>query len=131
MNENYLHSDITGLILKGFFNVYKELGYGFLEKVYERALINELIDLGLSVESQKKIKVYYKDEIVGDYYADIIVEGKVIVELKAVEKLAPEHEVQVVNYLKATGIEVGLLLNFGVKPQYKRKVFTRNYHTQS
>jgi GxxExxY protein len=131
MNDNYLHSDITGLILKGFFNVYKELGYGFLEKVYERSLINELIDLGLSVDSQKKIKVYYKDEIVGDYFADIIVEGKVIVELKAVEKLAPEHEVQVVNYLKATGIEVGLLLNFGVKPQYKRKVFTRNYHTES
>jgi GxxExxY protein len=131
MNDNYLHSDITGLILKGFFNVYKELDYGFLEKVYERSLINELIDLGLSVESQKKIKVYYKDEIVGDYFADIIVEGKVIVELKAVEKLAPEHEVQVVNYLKATGIEVGLLLNFGVKPKYKRKLFTRNYHTES
>lgn len=131
MKENYLYSETTGLILKGFFNVYNELGYGFLEKVYERALINELRDLGLNVEAQKKITVYYKDQVVGDYFADIVVEGRVIVELKAVEKLAPEHEVQLVNYLKATDTHVGLLLNFGVKPQYKRKVFTKNYHTES
>jgi GxxExxY protein len=131
MKENYLHSEITGQILKGFFTVYNELGYGFLEKVYERALVNELINLGLCVESQKKITVYYKDEVVGDYYADIVVEGVIIVELKAVERIVPEHEVQLVNYLKATSTQVGLLLNFGIKPQYKRKVFTKNYHTES
>ncbi|WP_372754567.1 GxxExxY protein [Labilibaculum sp.] len=125
---NYLHSETTGLILKAFFNVYNGLGYGFLEKVYERAMILELNSLGLKVEEQKKITVFYKDEKVGDYFADLIINDQVIIELKAVERIAPEHEVQLVNYLKATNIQVGLLLNFGAKPQYKRKVFTKNYH---
>lgn len=125
---NYIHSEITGLILKAFFNVYNELGYGFLEKVYERAMVLELKNLNLDVEEQKKITVFYKEEKVGDYFADLIVNNQVIIELKAVERIAPEHEVQLVNYLKATNIEVGLLLNFGAKPQYKRKVFTKNYH---
>lgn len=125
---NYIHSETTGLILKAFFNVYNELGYGFLEKVYERAMVLELKNLNLDVEEQKKITVFYKEEKVGDYFADLIVNNQVIIELKAVERIAPEHEVQLVNYLKATNIEVGLLLNFGAKPQYKRKVFTKNYH---
>lgn len=125
---NYIHSETTGLILKAFFNVYNELGYGFLEKVYERAMVLELKNLDLDVEEQKKITVFYKEEKVGDYFADLIVNNQVIIELKAVERIAPEHEVQLVNYLKATNIEVGLLLNFGAKPQYKRKVFTKNYH---
>ncbi|WP_461630769.1 GxxExxY protein [Labilibaculum euxinus] len=125
---NYKHSEITGLILKAFFNVYNELGYGFLEKVYERAMVLELKHLDLEVGEQKRITVFYKDEKVGDYFADLIVNDQVIIELKAVERIAPEHEVQLVNYLKATNIEVGLLLNFGAKPQYKRKVFTKNYH---
>ncbi|PKQ62132.1 GxxExxY protein [Labilibaculum manganireducens] len=125
---NYIHSEITGLILKAFFNVYNELGYGFLEKVYERAMVLELEHLDLEVEEQKRITVFYKDEKVGDYFADLIINDQVIIELKAVERIAPEHEVQLVNYLKATNIEVGLLLNFGAKPQYKRKVFTKNYH---
>jgi GxxExxY protein len=129
MNKNYLHSDITELILKAFFNVYNELGFGFLEKVYERAMICELIDLGLEVESQKKLTVYYKKKNVGDYFADIVINQSVIIELKAVDNICPEHEVQLVNYLKATDIEVGLLLNFGKKPQYKRKVFTKEYRS--
>jgi len=130
MNKNYLHSDITELILKAFFNVYNELGFVFLEKVYERAMICELIDLGLEVESQKKLTVYYKKKNVGDYFADIVINQSVIIELKAVDNICPEHEVQLVNYLKATDIEVGLLLNFGKKPQYKRKVFTKEYRSQ-
>jgi len=130
MNKNYLHSDITELILKAFFNVYNELGFGFLEKVYERAMICELIDLGLEVESQKKLTVYYKKKNVGDYFADIVINQSVIIELKTVDNICPEHEVQLVNYLKATDIEVGLLLNFGKKPQYKRKVFTKEYRSQ-
>lgn len=130
MNKNYLHSDITELILKAFFNVYNELGFGFLEKVYERAMICELIDLGLEVESQKKLTVYYKKKNVGDYFADIVINQSVIIELKAVDNICPEHEVQLVNYLKATDIEVGLLLKFGKKPQYKRKVFTKEYRSQ-
>lgn len=130
MNKNYLHSDITELILKAFFNVYNELGFGFLEKVYERAMICELIDLGLEVESQKKLTVYYKKKNVGDYFADIVINQSVIIELKAVDNICPEHEVQLVNYLKATDIEVGLLLNYGKKTQYKRKVFTKEYRSQ-
>jgi len=124
MNDNYKHSDITSLVLKAFFDVYNELGYGFLEKVYENALVIELENLGLEVEQQIPIKVLYGKAIVGDYIADIVVNNLVILELKAIEKLNSIHEVQLVNYLKATDIEVGLLLNFGKEPQYKRKVFS-------
>ncbi len=127
MDMNYKHSDITSTILKAFYNVYNELGYGFLEKVYENSMIIELQKLGLSCESQKPIKVYYNNKIVGDYYADIIVENKIIIELKAVEKIIKIHEVQLVNYLKATDIEVGLLLNFGSEPQHIRRVLTKEY----
>jgi len=126
MNDNYKHSDITSLVLKAFFNVYNELGYGFLEKVYENALVIELKDLGLDVEQQAPINVLYGKEIVGDYLADIIVNDCVILELKAIEKLNPIHEVQLVNYLKASEIEVGLLLNFGKAPQYKRRVLSND-----
>ena len=131
MNSNYLHTDITGKILKAYFNVFNQLGYGFLEKVYENAMLIELKSFGLNCEKQNPIKVYYNEQIVGDYYADIIVEDKVIIELKAVENIAPEHEVQLVNYLKATEIEVGLLLNFGSKPQYKRRVLSEEYKNKN
>lgn len=127
MKNNYKHSELTGIILKAFYNVYNKLGYGFLEKVYENAMMIELKKIGLNAEKQKPIKVYYDEFLVGDYYADIFVENKVIIELKAVEKICPEHEVQLVNYLKATEIEVGLLLNFGPKPQQKRRVLTKEY----
>ena len=127
MNKNYKHSEITGLILKAFFKVYNTLGYGFLEKVYENAMLIELRKLGLKCSNQLPVEVFYDDQIVGDYTADILVEELVIVELKAIETLAPIHETILVNYLKGTELEVGLLLNFGPKPQYKRRVLTNEY----
>jgi GxxExxY protein len=99
------------------------LGHGFLEKVYENALVIELRRRGLKVSQQAVIKVRYAGQVVGDYYADLLVEDCIIVELKAAESLGDEHFAQLLNYLKATGIEVGLLLNFGSKPEVKRKVF--------
>ena len=106
--------------------VYNKLGYGFLEKVYERALFIELNKIGIKVECQKSIKIHYDNQIIGDYYADIMVDNTVIIELKAVEILCEQHELQLINYLKATDIEVGLLLNFGKKPEVKRKIFSNN-----
>ncbi|MBA3704597.1 MAG: GxxExxY protein [Bacteroidetes bacterium] len=125
--NNFKHSDLTGKILKSYFNVYNILGYGFLEKVYENALIIELKKTGLHCEKQKPIDVFYDDQNIGLYFADIIFENKVIIELKASEYLVVEHEAQLVNYLKATDIEVGLLLNFGTEAQYKRKVLSNEF----
>ena len=119
-----LHKDITDKIIKAFYTVYDTLGYGFLEKVYENALKIELEKSGLDVVAQLPITVYYVGSLVGEYYADLCVEGKVIIELKAAEKIAHTHEEQLVNYLKATNIEVGLLLNFGKKPEFIRKIFS-------
>jgi GxxExxY protein len=121
-----LFEEKTDKILKAFFNVYNILGYGFLEKVYQNALLIELNKYGLHCENQRPIKVYYENNLVGEYYADIIVDGCVILELKAAEALCEEHEYQLVNYLKATEIEIGLLLNFGKKPEFKRKIFTND-----
>ena len=112
--DNYKHSEITEKIIKCFYKVYNTLGYGFLEKVDQNALFIELVGTGLFVEKQKQVKVY----------ADLIVESCVIVELKAAESLCEEHEFQLINYLKATETEVGLLLNFWKKPELKRKVFS-------
>jgi len=125
--KKLLHIETTSKILKAFFKVYNVLGYGFLEKVYQNAMLIELRAMGFKCSNQQPVKVYYGDYLVGDYYADIIVEDTVILELKAIETIAPEHEVQLVNYLKGTGIEVGFLLNFGPKPQYKRKILTHEY----
>ena len=125
--NNYLHSELSSEILKAFFNVYNTLGFGFLEKVYENAMMIELSKLGLQCSQQQHIDVFYDAEKVGDYFADIIVEDKIIIELKAAEALSPEHEAQLVNYLRATEIEVGLLLNFGKTPQHKRRVLTEDY----
>ena len=119
-----IQRELTDKILKAFYRVYNTLGYGFLEKVYENAMLLELRDLGLRCERQKPIEVFYKEHQIGEYFADLIVEDCVIIELKAAEGLVEEHEYQLINYLKATEIEVGLLLNFGKKPQFKRKVFT-------
>ena len=123
---NLLHKDTTDIILKSFYKVYNNLGYGFLEKVYENALLYELRNQGLDCEKQKPIKVYYEQIQVGEYYADIIVNECIILELKASESIAEEHEFQLINYLKATEIEIGLLLNFGKNPEFKRKIFTNN-----
>ena len=117
------HQDLTDKLIKGCYKVYNTLGFGFLEKVYENALFFELTKNGFDVEKQKKIEVYYFGELVGDSYADLKVNGLVILELKAHECLLEEHESQLINYLKATEIEVGLLLNFGKKPEIRRKVF--------
>lgn len=119
------HSETTEKIIKGFYNVYNTLGYGFLENVYEKALFLELRNLNCFVERQKQIKVYYQDQEVGVYFADLIVDNCVIVEIKAAESLHIEHEYQLINYLKATEMEVGLLLNFGKSPEFKRKVFSK------
>ena len=122
--ENLKHFDITGQIIKAFYKVYNTLGFGFLEKVYENALFLELREMNLNVIRQAPIKVFYKELEVGEYFADLIVENCVIVELKAVENLLKIHEAQLLNYLKATEIEVGLLINFGKTAEYRRKVFT-------
>jgi len=122
---NLIHKDITDKILNAFYTVYSELGYGFLEKIYENALLYELSEAGLKCERQKPIKVYYKDQQVGEYFADIVVENKVILEIKAAESIAKEHEYQLINYLKATNVEIGLVLNFGKKPEFRRKINTR------
>ena len=119
-----LHRDITNKIIKAFYNVYNSLGYGFLEKVYENAMMIELRKMDLQVQKQVPIKVYYEEQLVGQYYADIMVEKTIIVELKAAEGLCEEHEFQLINYLKATELEIGLLINFGKTPQFKRKIFT-------
>jgi len=121
-----LHSDLTDKILKAFVNVYNTLGYGFLEKVYENSMRIELQKIGLNALAQRNIKVHYDGFEVGDYFADLIVNDLVIVELKAAESLCEEHEAQLLNYLKATDVEVGLLLNFGKSPQFKRKIFTND-----
>ncbi|MBM4166881.1 MAG: GxxExxY protein [Ignavibacteria bacterium] len=125
--SDLLHKDITDKILQAFFKVYNTLGYGFLEKVYENAMFIELCAMGLHIEKQKQIKVYYNNNIVGDYVADLIANNCVIIELKAAENIAEEHEFQLINYLRATEIEVGLLLNFGKTPQFKRKIFTNDF----
>ena len=121
-----LHADITEKIIKAFYKVNNTLGFGFLEKVYENAMAIELRKLGCKVLQQKNIKVYYETEEVGDYYADLLVNDLVIVELKAAESLCEENEAQLINYLKATKIEVGLLLNFGKKAEFKRKIFSND-----
>ena len=124
--SSILHQELTKSILKIFFEVYNELGYGFLERVYQNALYYELKANGVHVEDQKKIKVYYKEIEVGDYFADIIVNDLVILELKAQDYLVEANEFQILNYLKATSCEVGLLLNFGKKPEFIRKVYQNN-----
>lgn len=128
------HEELTDKIIGAFYTVYNTLGYGFLEKVYENALALELRKSGFQVATQYPINVYYHGQVVGDYSADLLVEEQVIVELKAVRNILPEHEAQLLNYLNATRCEVGLLLNFGHKPQIKRKVFDneqKRYRSQT
>jgi GxxExxY protein len=119
-----LYQEITDKILHSFYKVYNTLGYGFLEKVYENSLELDLKSQGLSCSKQVSIPVYYNDVVVGNYFADLMVDNKVVVEIKAAENICSEHEMQLLNYLKATNFEVGLLLNFGKKPEFKRKIFS-------
>jgi len=126
-----IEKELCGLVIQAFYNVYNSLGYGFLEKVYENAMMIELQSIGLKCSQQFPVDVFFQHQKVGNYFADIIVEDKVIIELKASVDICEEHEYQLINYLKATNIEVGLLLNFGKKPQFKRKIFTNNWNTDN
>lgn len=121
-----LFEDKTERIIKAFYKVYNTLGYGFLEKVYQNALLIELRKMGFKCISEAPIRVYYEGILVGDYRADILVDDCIIIENKASEAIAEENEFQLINYLKATEIEIGLLLNFGKKPELKRKIFTND-----
>jgi GxxExxY protein len=127
---SYLYQDKTEKIIAAFYKVYGKLGYGFLEKVYQNALLIELRKDGFYCQSQAPVTVFYDEMIVGEYYADIIIDECIILELKAAETLVEEHEFQLINYLKATQIEIGLLLNFGRGPQIKRKIFTNDKKNQ-
>ena len=123
-DDSYPHREITEKIIGAAFEVHRELGPGFLEKVYETALVRELGSLGVRVRPQAEIAVHYKGQPVGVYYADLLVDDAVICEIKAAEGLSRAHEAQLLHYLKATGVKVGLLLNFGShRLQVKRMVF--------
>jgi len=117
------HKDLTDIIINAFYVTYNALGNGFLEKVYRNALVHELRKRGFIVEQEVAIKVYYDNVVVGDYFADLIVNNLIILEIKAVDSIAPQHEAQLTNYLKATNMEVGLVLNFGPKPQISRRIY--------
>jgi len=128
--EELVPKELVDIILKHFYRIYNDLGYGFLERVYQNALYFALTDEGLKCETEKPIKVYFDGRVVGDYRADILVEDCVILELKATEDFNLAYENQLINYLKATDIEVGYVLNFGKKPKYCRKVYSnsRKFH---
>lgn len=122
----YQHSELTDQIIGAFFAVYSALGYGFLENVYVKALLIELKKRGLNVRDELPVRVYYDGQLIGEYFADLVVNELVILEIKASKALVTEHEAQLLNYLKATAYEVGLLLNFGPKPETKRRSFDNN-----
>lgn len=121
-----LHNDVTDKIIYCFYQVYNKLQYGYLEKVYKNALVIELKKQGLLVETEKKLSVYYDNILVGVYFADIVVNDLVILELKTVDTLLEEHFNQLKSYLRSTHMEVGLLLNFGPKAEFKRCLFTND-----
>ncbi|MFV1976158.1 MAG: GxxExxY protein [Candidatus Scalindua sp.] len=121
--QDYKYIELTEKIIEIYYRVYNKLGYGFLEKIYENAMMIEFKNENISAVSQSAIKVLYEGEIVGEYFADILISDKIILEIKAAKNIAEEHEAQLLNYLKATNIEVGLLLNYGPKPNFKRKAF--------
>jgi GxxExxY protein len=124
-----LHDELTEKIIAACFDVSNELGAGFLESVYEKALLIALRGRGLSAQSQSPLKVCFRNQIVGDFFADIVVENTVLLELKAVKALAPEHQAQIINYLKTTGIDIGLLVNFG-NPKLEYRRFNRKIDTR-
>lgn len=118
-----IYKELSYQIMAAVFEVYNTLGFGFLEKVYERALLKELCLRGIPLEAQKEIKVFYKGDEIGTYFADLVVNNEILLELKAVESLNNIHKAQVLNYLKATGLKLGLLINFGKeRVEYKRLV---------
>jgi GxxExxY protein len=122
-----IDEELTGKIIGAFYTVYNTLGHGFIESIYHNAMVIEMVKCGLSLEIEKPITVYYGPNVVGTFEADLVVEHRVIVELKAKEKLVPAHEAQLTNYLRATDVEIGLLFNFGRSPEVKRKLFENRY----
>jgi GxxExxY protein len=120
-----LHADVTAAVIGAFYRVYNVLGYGFLEAVYANALSLEIANVGLHVQREVPVRVMYEGVSVGAYRADMIVNGSVIVELKATQALCPTDEAQLLNYLRGTSIDVGLLLHFGPRPSFRRLVCTR------
>lgn len=121
--REFKFGELTKKIIGIFYDVYNELGHGFLEAVYRDAMLMALRQAGLQVEKECSIPVWFRGVQIGEYYADLIVEGKVILELKAVRAIDSKHEAQLLHYLRATPIEVGLLLNFGAKPEFKRHAY--------
>jgi len=119
-----LHAETTEAIIKSFYHVYNTLGCGFLEKVYENSMRVSLRKSGYAVQQQFPIDVTFEEENVGEYFADLLIDNKVVIELKAAQAISPDNEAQLLNYLKATGHQVGLLLNFGPKAEFRRKVLT-------
>lgn len=126
----FKHGELTREIIGVFYDVYNELGHGFLESVYEEAMAIALRQAGLRVDRQVPLKVTFRGEIVGDFRADMVINRVVILELKAAPALEPAHEAQLLNYLRATELEVGLLLNFGNKPAFKRLVYANERKTK-
>lgn len=120
------HQDLTEKIIKSFYTVYNDLGYGFSEKVYENAMIVELQLMGLTAVQQQRMEVFYRGNNIGLYFADIVVNDAVIIELKSCEKIADVHEAQLLNYLKASEMQVGLVMNFGPSATFRRKIFTND-----
>jgi GxxExxY protein len=121
-----IHEELTEKIIGVFYIVYNELGHGFLESVYHKALVLALRQAGLRAEIEVPVPVFFRGQQVGDFSADVVVEDKVLLELKAVRELEPAHEAQLLNYLRGTPIEVGLLMNFGPKPRFRRLVFAND-----
>jgi GxxExxY protein len=126
MNKEIVPKELVDIILSEFYIVHNDLGYGFLERVYQNALYFALKDEGLKCETEKSINVYHNGRVVGEYRADLLVEDKILLELKACETINPAHEAQLINYLKATNIEIGYVLNFGRKAEFSRKIFTND-----
>ena len=116
------HKELTAKIIDCAYKVHRELGFGFLESVYQNALVIELTKADLKAEQEKKVQVTYDGQVIGDFMADVVVEEKIILELKSIKQIHAAHESQLINYLKATAIEVGLLINFGETVEIKRKV---------
>jgi len=120
---NFKHSELTEIIIGIFYEVYGELGHGFLESVYRNSMALALRKKGLSVQAEAPITVFFRGENVGDFRADLVVEGRILLELKTAEAIVAAHEAQVLNYLRSTDLELGLILNFGPKPQIRRLLF--------
>lgn len=120
IDSNFKHSELTDLIIRVFYDVYNELGFGFLESVYRNSLYLALVEKGLAVEVEAPVSVFFRGKNVGDFRADLIVNKTILLELKTAEQIIAVHEAQVLNYLRSTSIELGVILNFGPKPQVRR-----------